>query len=67
MAMDLRDFELIAESLKALRHRIDSDALETVAYGLASTFHLTYLVFEKDKFLRDCGVEPFGPKPPLTK
>lgn len=52
------DFRLTAECLKAMRHQIDSDALESIVYGLADCYGMAYVAFQRDEFLRTSGVEP---------
>lgn len=59
--MTRRDFELIAATLKAFRD--DDDAFEaglydSLARGFADRLKATNAQFNRDRFLRACGVTP---------
>lgn len=59
MSMSRKDFVMIADAIKDLRkHDIeDDDVVDIVAERLASAINGHCATFQKDRFLKACGVE----------
>lgn len=56
--MTRKDFELIAATLRARRDHIGSAYAEMLAEDFANALRATNQQFNRDRFLRACGVTP---------
>lgn len=56
--MTAKDFELIAETMKAFRRDTDMhETIDALSRDFADRLKATNKQFNRDKFLRACGVE----------
>ena len=56
--MTRKDFELIAATIKARRDHIGSAYTELLAEDFAQALKATNQQFNRDRFIRACGVNP---------